>query len=107
MRTGLVCNFLLSDTENICKKAIELNLIQKVQKFVKLCVDENLSKTENLVSSSLSILNVLTEQLPDLYFESDLNILISNILKQSTNEELSETCVELLQYQAENGNFYK
>jgi hypothetical protein len=105
VRCGLISNYLLSDSDEICKRVVELDLVQKIKKIINLSVGKDIKSTECLMASPLSVLNVLTEQLSDLYFDSDLNLLISAILKQSTNKDLSETCLELLHYQAENGKY--
>lgn len=102
VRSGVICNFLLG-VEEISKKAVELNIIDKIQSIIQMCLEtENFAKVERIIADVLPSLNVITEQLSDLYFKPDLNLLILTILKKSSDKDLAETCVELLAYQAEN-----
>lgn len=100
VRSGLISNYLLGD-ENFSKRAMELNIIGKIQCVMNDAM-ENVEKNEDILLSILPLLSILTEHVADLNFDEKLNIQMSRILQKSTNPDLAEMCLELLQYQAEN-----
>lgn len=92
VRCGVVSNYLLG-TEELSQKAIELQIIDKIYKRLQ---DSN-EQPEHL----FPIFSILIEQLSDLIFKPEILLLIVNTLKRTSDPELSEMCLELLQCQAE------
>ncbi|KAL4719796.1 hypothetical protein ACJJTC_012085 [Scirpophaga incertulas] len=54
-----------------------------------------------MVSTSLLILNVINENIPEFIFDENVNKTVLNILRETTNVEISELCLDHLQIQAE------
>ncbi|XP_055611470.1 GTPase-GDP dissociation stimulator vimar [Uranotaenia lowii] len=100
VRCGLISNYLLG-SDDIAERAVELLIIGKIQKILIRCV-EDVDKYEELLLNVLPPLSILTEQIPDLYFEPTLNKLIAQILAKCTNPDLAESCLALLHYEAQN-----
>lgn len=99
VRCGVVSNYLLGK-EEISQKSLELKLIDKIKTIMEECLENQFES--DMLENLMPPLNILTEQVSDLNFEPEINILITRILKTCTNSDLAETCLELLQYQAEN-----
>lgn len=93
VRSGAMSNYLLGN-EELSQKAIELEIIEKL----KLRMEESTEGLEHL----LPLFSILTEQVSDLILKPDILVLITRILKNSTNSEVVEACLELLLCQAEN-----
>lgn len=100
VRGGLLSNYLLGG-EGLAKRAMELEIMQKLQQIITISVGD-LEEHEDLLLNTLPLLSILTENAPDLNFDANLNIQLSHILAASTNPDLAEMCLELLHYQAEN-----
>ena len=96
VRGGLLCNYFLGN-EEICKTALEHQLMQRIHKVIQKCENNEL-----FLLHILPVLGVISEQVSDLNFDPEINILLINILKTCTNAELAETILDLLSYQAEN-----
>lgn len=92
VRSGVMSNYLLG-TEELSQKAIELGIIDKM----KVRMEETNDGHEHL----LPLFSILTEQVSDLIFHPEVLTLITRILKNSSNTEVVESCLELLQCQAE------
>lgn len=92
VRSGVMTNYLLGN-EELSQKAIELGIIDKI----KMRIEESSDGLEHL----LPIFSILTEQVSDLIFQPEILCLITKILKTSNNSEVVESCLELLQCQAE------
>lgn len=92
VRSGVMSNYLLGN-EELSQKAIELGIIDKM----KLRMEETNDGHEHL----LPIFSILTEQVSDLIIHPEVLTLITRILKNSSNTEVVESCLELLQCQAE------
>ncbi|CAO1298436.1 unnamed protein product [Diamesa tonsa] len=99
VRCGVVSNYLLGK-EEISQKSLELKLIEKIKIIMEECLENQFES--DMLENLMPPLNILTEQVSDLNFQPEINILITRILKTCTNSDLAETCLELLQYQAEN-----
>lgn len=99
VRGGLLSNYLLGG-EGLAKRAMELGIMQKLQNIVSTGAS-NVEQHEDLLLNTLPLLSILTENVADLNFDSQLNIQLSRILAASTNPDLAEMCLELLHYQAE------
>jgi hypothetical protein len=98
VRGGVTSNYLLGN-EELSIKAIELGIIEKL----KARIEDSLNPTFNdvLLEHLLPLLSILTEQVSDLIFQPDTLSCIITIFKKSTNSEVIEACLELLQCQAE------
>lgn len=92
VRSGVMSNYLLGN-EELSQKAIELGIIDKL----KLRIEESAGSIEHL----LPLLSILTEQVSDLIFKPEILSLITKNLKISDDSEVVESCLELLQCQAE------
>lgn len=105
VRCGLISNYLLGE-EEISKRCLEQRqLMEKLERLVNLCVSEvqsGKSLNEELLVNTLPPLSILTENVADLNFDASLNQNLATILLHSQSLELSEMCLELLHYQAEN-----
>ncbi|XP_055534462.1 GTPase-GDP dissociation stimulator vimar isoform X2 [Wyeomyia smithii] len=100
VRCGLISNYLLG-SDDIAERAVELQIIGKIEKILDRCVAD-VDKYEDLLLNMLPPLSILTEQISDLYFEPSLNKLIAQILAKCTNPDLAESCLALLHYEAQN-----
>ncbi|XP_055631584.1 GTPase-GDP dissociation stimulator vimar isoform X2 [Toxorhynchites rutilus septentrionalis] len=100
VRCGLISNYLLG-SDDIAERAVELQIIAKIEKIIARCVVD-VDKYEDLLLNVLPPLSILTEQISDLYFESSLNKLIAQVLAKCTNPDLAESCLALLHYEAQN-----
>lgn len=92
VRSGVMSNYLLGN-EELSQKAIELGIIDKM----KQRMEESNDGHEHL----LPLFSILTEQVSDLIFHPEVLTLITRILKNSSDTEVVESCLELLQCQAE------
>lgn len=92
VRSGVMSNYLLGN-EELSQKAIELGIVEKI----KARIEESTDGLEHL----LPLFSILTEQVSDLIFKPEILCLITRILKTSDNAEVIESCLELLQCQAE------
>lgn len=92
VRSGVMSNYLLGN-EELSQKAIELGVIDKL----KSRIEESTGSIEHL----LPLLSILTEQVSDLIFQPEILSLITKNLKSSDDSEVVESCLELLQCQAE------
>lgn len=100
VRCGLISNYLLGG-EEIAKLAIELNIVDTVKCIAEQFID-SIKENEELFLNILPPLSILTENVPELTFDNELNKYLSKVLADSTNPDLAEICLELLHYQAEN-----
>jgi hypothetical protein len=92
VRSGVMSNYLLGN-EELSQKAIELGIIEKI----KVRIAESVEGVEHL----LPLFSILTEQVSDLTFKPDILALITRTLKNSSNSDVVESCIELLLCQAE------
>uniref|UniRef100_A0A182LUM6 UNC-45/Cro1/She4 central domain-containing protein n=1 Tax=Anopheles culicifacies TaxID=139723 RepID=A0A182LUM6_9DIPT len=100
VRCGLISNYLLGSDE-IAERAIELKLIDKLEKILTRCLVD-VDQHEVLLLSILPPLSILTEEISDLYFAPSLNKTIAKILAKCTNPDIAESCLALLHYEAQN-----
>uniref|UniRef100_A0A182QMR3 UNC-45/Cro1/She4 central domain-containing protein n=1 Tax=Anopheles farauti TaxID=69004 RepID=A0A182QMR3_9DIPT len=100
VRCGLISNYLLGSDE-IAERAVELRLIDKLEKILSRCLVD-VDQHEELLLSILPPLSILTEQISDLYFAPALNKTIAQILAKCTNPDIAESCLALLHYEAQN-----
>uniref|UniRef100_A0A182RP34 UNC-45/Cro1/She4 central domain-containing protein n=1 Tax=Anopheles funestus TaxID=62324 RepID=A0A182RP34_ANOFN len=100
VRCGLISNYLLGSDE-IAERAVELKLIDKLEKILTRCLMD-VDQHEELLLSILPPLSILTEQISDLYFAPSLNKTIAKILAKCTNPDIAESCLALLHYEAQN-----
>lgn len=103
VRCGVISNYLLGG-EPVAKKAMEHGIMSKIERVVGDCVVDVVAN-EDVVLNVLLPLTILTETVPDLNFEPPLNRSLVRILGESKNPDIAETCLDLLHYQAENGEF--
>lgn len=97
VRSGVTSNYLLGN-EELSLKAIEFGVIDKL----KARIDDALNPfNDDILSHLLPILSILTEQVSELIFDSDILERITKIFKHSKSSDVVESCLELLQCQAE------
>jgi len=96
VRSGVLSNYLLGN-EELSQKAIEMKIIEKIQSRI----DDALNPfNDTLLEYLLPLLSILTEQVSDLIFNSEIIVYIAKIFTQSTNADVTESCLELFQCQA-------
>lgn len=97
VRSGVTSNYLLGN-EELSLKAIEFGVINKL----KSRIDDALNPfNDEILSHLLPILSILTEQVSELTFDPDVLVRITKIFKNSRSSDVVESCLELLQCQAE------
>lgn len=104
VRCGLIANYLVGG-ELVAKRAIDLGIMAKIERLVVEATGDAaaVERNEDLVLNVLPPLTILTENVPDMVFEPELNRRLVRILGASTNADIAEMCLDLLHYQAENG----
>lgn len=98
---GLLSNYLNTNTDGQ-KEALRLNILTVIEKIINLKF-KTFSTNEVLFIHLLHVLSMVNDCLVDNWFSNDLLIYVINILEISVNPEISESCLELLHAQAENG----
>lgn len=108
-RGGLISNYLLGG-EHLAKNAMERNILEKIEKILDDCIDgarnnggKYSESSEEILLNTLQPLSLLTENVADLNFSAKLNGQLAKILTISKDPEVAEICLEMLNYQAENG----
>lgn len=108
-RGGLISNYLLGG-EHLAKHAMERNILAKIEKILDDCIDaaqnnggKYSESSEEILLNTLQPLSLLTENVTDLNFSAKLNGQLAKILTISKDPEVAEICLEMLNYQAENG----
>lgn len=100
-RGGLISNYLLGG-EHLAKNVMDLKIMDKIEAIVdRCCVD--VVKNDEVLLHTLPLLSLLTENVSDLNFSTKLNAQMAQILTASKNPDVAEICLEMLHYQAENG----
>lgn len=102
LRGGLISNYLVGG-EHLAKHAMELNIMNKIESIVNAC-SADIEKNDDVLLHTLPLLSLLTENVSDLNFSATLNSQLARILAVSKNPDVAEICLEMLHYQAENGN---
>lgn len=62
---------------------------------------------DDTISTSLLILNVINDNTPECLYDDDVNLAILNVLKDTSNIDISELCLDHLYAQAEHGEFLR
>lgn len=102
-RGGLVSNYLLGG-EHLAKHAMELNILQRIEVILDDCISHgDAQQNEEILLSTLQPLSLLTENVADLNFTAKLNGQLAKILTISKDPDVAEMCLEMLNYQADNG----
>lgn len=102
-RGGLISNYLLGG-EHLAKNAMELNILQKIERILDDCIAcGEKEANEDILLNTLQPLSLLTENVADLNFSPKLNGQLAKILTISKDPDVAEICLEMLNYQAENG----
>lgn len=101
LRGGLISNYLLGG-EHLAKHAMELHILEKIEKIIDDC-STDIERNEEILLNTLQPLSLLTENVADLNFSIKLNAQLVNILAVSKHPDVAEICLEMLNYQAENG----
>lgn len=104
-RGGLVSNYLLG-AEQFAKHAIELNVLVRIERILGDCIgNDDQPTSEEILLNTLQPLSLLTENVSDLNFSPKLNGQLAKLLTLSKDPEVAEICLEMLNYQAENGEY--
>lgn len=102
-RGGLISNYLLGG-EHLAKNAMELGILQKIERILDDCIASGeTDQSEEILLNTLQPLSLLTENVADLNFSTKLNGQLAKILTISKDPDVAEICLEMLNYQAENG----
>lgn len=102
-RGGLISNYLLGG-EHLAKNAMELHIMQKIERILDDCIAcGETEANEDILLNTLQPLSLLTENVADLNFSPKLNGQLAKILTISKDPDVAEICLEMLNYQAENG----
>lgn len=101
VRCGLISNYLVGG-EDIAKRAMDLQILNKIEQTVELCSND-VDNSEDLLLNTLPPLSILTENVQDLNFVPALNQQLVKILSESKNPDIAEMVLDLLLFQAENG----
>lgn len=102
-RGGLISNYLLGG-EHLAKNAMELGILQKIERILDDCIaNGETDQSEEILLNTLQPLSLLTENVADLNFSAKLNGQLAKILTISKDPDVAEICLEMLNYQAENG----
>ncbi|XP_037046631.1 rap1 GTPase-GDP dissociation stimulator 1 [Bradysia coprophila] len=100
VRCGLISNYLVGG-EEIAKRAMDLQILKKIEQTVELCSND-VENSEDLLLNTLPPLSILTENVQDLNFVPALNQQLVKILSESKNPDIAEMILDLLLFQAEN-----
>lgn len=103
VRCGLISNYLVGG-EEIAKRAMDLEILNKIERTVELCSND-VENSEDLLLNTLPPLSILTENVQDLNFVPALNQQLVKILSESKNPDIAEMLLDLLLFQAENGEY--
>ncbi len=103
VRCGLISNYLVGG-EDIAKRAMDLQILNKIEQIVALCSND-VDNSEDLLLNTLPPLSILTENVQDLNFVPALNQQLVKILSESKNPDIAEMVLDLLLFQAENGEY--
>lgn len=101
VRCGLISNYLVGG-EEIAKRAMDLQILNKIEQTVERCSND-VDNSEDLLVNTLPPLSILTENVQDLNFVPALNQQLVKILSESKNPDIAEMVLDLLLFQAENG----
>lgn len=101
VRCGLISNYLVGG-EPVAKRAMEHGIMAKIERIVGESAGDVVLH-EEVVLNVLPPLTILTETVPDLNFAAPLNQSLVRILADSKHPYIAEMCLDLLHYQAENG----
>lgn len=104
VRCGLISNYLVGG-EDIAKRAMDLEILKKIEQTVELC-SKDVDNSEDLLLNTLPPLSILTENVQDLNFVPVLNQQLVKILSESKNPDIAEMVLDLLLFQAENGEYH-
>lgn len=64
---------------------------------------EKVDMNDDMVLTALLILSVVNDNTPEILYENEVNIAVLNVLRETTNVEISELCLDHLHAQAEHG----
>lgn len=106
VRCGLLSNYLVGG-ETVAKRAMEFGIMAKIEQLIAECTTTYVERHEHMLLSVLPPLSILTENVPDLNFPPTLNKQLVKVLAMSMNPDIAEMCLDLLHYQAENGEYQK
>nr|XP_026486303.1 rap1 GTPase-GDP dissociation stimulator 1 [Vanessa tameamea] len=92
-------NFVIGGQE-YSESLVKGGLIECVKKILSMEFKKE-QMEDDLVSTVLLILSVINDNDPEFLYDSNVNTAVLNILKETTNIEVSELCLEHLHTQAE------
>lgn len=104
-RGGLLTNYLLGG-EHLAKCAIELNILVPIERVITDCIGNREKQPHvEVLLNVLQPLSLLTDNVTDLNFPTQLIAKLAGLLTLSKDPEVAEICLEMLNYQAENGMY--
>lgn len=102
---GFLYNLLMSYDE-LQKVSLSYNILELIEIVLKNNL-KNFDDFESCYTQLLFILSSITEYLIDDWLSKSLIHLLVEVLRISTNPEISALCLELLRMQSENSRFLK
>lgn len=102
-RGGLLTNYLLGG-EHLAKCAVDLNILVPIEQVITDCIGNREQQPNAAVLINvLQPLSLLTDNITDLNFPTGLVAKLADLLTLSKDPDVAEICLEMLNYQAENG----
>ncbi|XP_053602123.1 GTPase-GDP dissociation stimulator vimar [Plodia interpunctella] len=92
-------NFAIGGSE-FTESIVKGGLIQYLQKVLEMEIQKN-DMNDDTVSTALLVLSVVNDNTPEFLFDEEVNRVVLNVLKETSNVEISELCLEHLHIQAE------
>lgn len=101
----LICKTLLNYAiggQEFSESVVEAGVIE-LQNKILLYEKQKDDLNDDAIITALLILSVINDNAPEFLFDSHVNKTILDVLKDTSNIEVSELCLEHLHMQAENG----
>lgn len=100
----IILNFIIGGPE-MSRVVVDNGIIDLLQSILKLEVGK-VDMNDDMVHTALLVLSVINENTPEFLFSPEVNCLILNVLKETSNVEISEVCLDHLHMQVEHGETF-
>ncbi|KAM3961933.1 LOW QUALITY PROTEIN: visceral mesodermal armadillo-repeats [Aphomia sociella] len=97
--TKMFQNFAIGGSE-FSESIVQGGLIELLRKILVLELEKE-DMNDDMVLSALLVLSVINDNTPEFLFDEKVNKAVLNILRETTNVEISELCLEYLHIQTE------
>lgn len=101
----LVCKCILNFSiggQDMSQAIVDNGIIDILESILEIELEKS-NMNDEVVSTALLILSVINDNFPEFLFKPKINGIVLNILKETTNVEISELCLDHLHMQAEHG----